>query len=488
MKLFFKPFLIIFPIVIIGCAQPVSPTGGDTDKNPPKLISTNLGNNSINSKPKKIVINFDENIQLNNPNQNIIISPNPGKIKIGHTNKSIEIFLNPDSLKDNTTYAIELNETVADLNEGNKGVYNSIKFSTGSQIDTGIINGSIFPITNPKIANYKVWAYTASNDENKAIFRNKVVNKNFTISGLDSLPKSIWVYNDLNNNNKPDAGEDIGFKNYKLPNKDSVKLFVYPAQKYQLDVYENNGNTYIGSIGPFLKNSLKHNVLNAYFFKDTVFTNTNTITELLTKIPDEYYIKPNIINLPKKSPEQLITYTDINDSNRNTVLEFNNIIKGINKNKIKVFNPRDSSEIVKYEIVTIDANHLKVVFHSAAKTINCNMEPGTIEFNTGPLQNIVTFISESTANIGAIALNNPSDTLKQATLSNNGKNYYLSLLPRSMQTIYVPRGTYNLQYFEDYNQDYQLTQPDPSKEFEGEKYIILEQIISKPGIINEIKL
>ena len=57
------------------CANVVSPSGGDKDIVPPIVLQSSPANQSTDFSGKEIHITFDEYVTLNNPNNNILISP-----------------------------------------------------------------------------------------------------------------------------------------------------------------------------------------------------------------------------------------------------------------------------------------------------------------------------------------------------------------------------------------------------------------------------
>lgn len=57
------------------CANVVSPSGGPKDTVPPIVLQASPENQSTNFSGKEIHITFDEYVTLNNPNNNIMISP-----------------------------------------------------------------------------------------------------------------------------------------------------------------------------------------------------------------------------------------------------------------------------------------------------------------------------------------------------------------------------------------------------------------------------
>ena len=97
-----KYFLLIFLCILFSsCAIKMNPTGGAKDIDPPKIVSSAPTNFTTNFKEKKIVISFDEFVQLSDLQNQLLISPlmDP-KPEIIVAKKNIIIKLS-DSLKAN---------------------------------------------------------------------------------------------------------------------------------------------------------------------------------------------------------------------------------------------------------------------------------------------------------------------------------------------------------------------------------------------------
>ncbi|MBU3713404.1 MAG: hypothetical protein FGM46_00480 [Ferruginibacter sp.] len=139
--------LLLIEYVLIsigsGCAQIGAPTGGPKDTIAPKLIKALPDNNSVNFKGDKIVLLFDEYIDLQNVQSNLLVTPFPKNLPAIQSNlRTISIRLK-DSLLPNTTYSINLGDAVKDVNEGN--VFNNLvyTFSTGNFIDSLELTGKV---------------------------------------------------------------------------------------------------------------------------------------------------------------------------------------------------------------------------------------------------------------------------------------------------------------------------------------------------------
>jgi len=140
LKLFIPATLAMYAI---SCATIVSPTGGPKDITPPKMLSSQPSDLSTNFNGNKIVLNFDEYIELKTPEKYLLISP-PLKdlpdIKIkGH---SVVIKLE-DSLRVNTTYNFYLGDAIVDISENNPFANFNFAFSTGPDIDSLSLSGNV---------------------------------------------------------------------------------------------------------------------------------------------------------------------------------------------------------------------------------------------------------------------------------------------------------------------------------------------------------
>ena len=140
------PKYIAILIVIIGfyaCASTGMPDGGPYDETPPKFVRANPEPNAINSKRKKISIEFDEFIKLDKASEKVIVSPPQNEtpeVKVSGKRVLVEFF---DSLKANTTYTIDFGDAIVDNNEDNPLGNFAYSFSTGESIDTMEISGTV---------------------------------------------------------------------------------------------------------------------------------------------------------------------------------------------------------------------------------------------------------------------------------------------------------------------------------------------------------
>ena len=140
--------LIMLLLYAMACANMASPTGGDYDEDPPKLIRSTPVNNELNFTKRKIEILFDENIKIEKPAEKVIITPPQIDMPvIKSIGRKAVVELN-DELKENTTYTIDFTDAIVDNNESNPLENFSISFSTGDVLDTLAVSGVVLTAEN----------------------------------------------------------------------------------------------------------------------------------------------------------------------------------------------------------------------------------------------------------------------------------------------------------------------------------------------------
>ena len=126
-----------------GCASIVPPSGGDRDSLPPTLVSVTPPDSSMNFGAKRINFVFNEFVQIDNPQANLLITPTP------KSNPNVEAHLRTvtvmirDTLEPNTTYTFDFGDAIRDINESNILRNFTYIFSTGPSIDSLQFNGRV---------------------------------------------------------------------------------------------------------------------------------------------------------------------------------------------------------------------------------------------------------------------------------------------------------------------------------------------------------
>ena len=147
-KSLFLPFYLFTFLLLAACARMGSPDGGWYDDDPPRVLGSTPDDQAINVTAKKITIYFDEYIKVDNPTENVIVSPPQLEMpEIKAAGKKIVVELK-DTLKPNTTYTIDFSDAISDNNEGNPMGNYTFTFSTGEQIDTFEVAGYVLDASN----------------------------------------------------------------------------------------------------------------------------------------------------------------------------------------------------------------------------------------------------------------------------------------------------------------------------------------------------
>lgn len=135
-------------LLVAACANMATPTGGDVDLDPPKIVKSSPGLNATRVSKGVVNIEFDENVTIKNASENVIITP-PQKAFpiIQAVNRKVTVKLK-DTLTANTTYTIDFTDAIVDSNEENPLENFSYSFSTGDVVDSLAISGKVLAANN----------------------------------------------------------------------------------------------------------------------------------------------------------------------------------------------------------------------------------------------------------------------------------------------------------------------------------------------------
>ena len=220
-----KIFILCIGFILCGCANMgQGPTGGKKDIVAPSATKFSPQNKATNVKDNTIEILFDEYIQVNNANQNIIVSP-PQKtqpITKGIGKKVVMEFR--DTLQPNTTYTIDFGKSIGDYTENNLTKDFVYSFSTGENVDSLKLSGIVLNADNlTPCEDIYVGIHSICDDStftNRPFERIAKTDKNgkFTILGAGNKQYKIFALKDLNNNYYYDQrGETIAFEDISTP-------------------------------------------------------------------------------------------------------------------------------------------------------------------------------------------------------------------------------------------------------------------------------
>ena len=140
--------VIALVAILYSCASIGRPEGGPKDYDPPRFVGSTPAAGAINNKRTKVSLQFDEFIKLEKATEKVVVSPPQiQQPEIKASGKKIQVNL-LDSLKPNTTYTIDFSDAIVDNNEGNPLGNFAFTFSTGAQIDTMEVSGTVLDASN----------------------------------------------------------------------------------------------------------------------------------------------------------------------------------------------------------------------------------------------------------------------------------------------------------------------------------------------------
>lgn len=215
--------LFILSIPLWNCANQTTPMGGPKDTIPPKVIKSTPFNKQRNYHDKRIELTFDEAVNLNNPKEEILISPAISNKKIEFiVRKNTVVIIPEEEWKENTTYSIAFREGIRDITENNAPKNLKLAFSTGPLIDSMVVKGRVKMALNTKIPEKITVALYESDTFN--IFEHSpsyftLINDKgaYSLENIKSGNYYLYAFQDNNKNLKVESRtEKFGFLKDKL--------------------------------------------------------------------------------------------------------------------------------------------------------------------------------------------------------------------------------------------------------------------------------
>jgi uncharacterized protein (DUF2141 family) len=197
---------LLLPLFILSCAKQSAPTGGPKDTIPPTLVRATPPNEALNFKGKSLEMEFSELVILNNPQEQLIITPSIGKDFQLKTKKNSVLLQFDNELLDNTTYTFNFREAVQDITEKNSVKNFQIAISTGPYIDSLSIAGTVSDLIKTKEIKDATVALHVENDtfnvmkHPASIFTKTDEKGRFKINHLKPGVYHLYAFEDKNRN------------------------------------------------------------------------------------------------------------------------------------------------------------------------------------------------------------------------------------------------------------------------------------------------
>jgi hypothetical protein len=210
-----KPALhFLIALLAASCAQILTPGGGPKDHTPPRVVRYQPDSAATNFTGKRIVIRFDEYVQLKDLNNQLIVSPplnEPPEVNI--RKKEIVIDFS-DTLLPNTTYSISFGNAISDITENNVLDNFRYVFSTGPVIDSIRFSGRV--VNASTLAGEKgvfVMFYEHTGDsvpykERPYYFTKTKEDGSFTLTNIRAGRYKVFALDDKNQDYRYDNSEE----------------------------------------------------------------------------------------------------------------------------------------------------------------------------------------------------------------------------------------------------------------------------------------
>ena len=172
-------------LLLNACANIIPPDGGAKDLIAPSLLRVEPQDQSVAQRPERLVFEFDEYIQVKDPNLVRWGLFPKGRYEVKARLKRLVVVLDPDSLESDATYSLDLGGVVSDLTEGNAMGALTYAFSTGPYLDSLQMEGRLrdastgLPVKNLMVGLYTdtialslPFRWTLADDSGRFVFRN----------------------------------------------------------------------------------------------------------------------------------------------------------------------------------------------------------------------------------------------------------------------------------------------------------------------------
>ena len=204
------------------CANIMTPDGGPKDTLPPVIVKIEPGNFATNFKEKKIYIEFNEFVQIKDQNKEMFVSPAMKKLPLLTTRGRGIVITIRDTLKENTTYAIDLGSAIRDNNESNPLNAMRYVFSTGDKVDSMMCSGyTADSYKADSVSRTFIWFYIADSLPQTPGYDSTIFNRKpdviaraqnngiFIAQNLKPVNYRIYAIGDKNDNQLYEAGTDM---------------------------------------------------------------------------------------------------------------------------------------------------------------------------------------------------------------------------------------------------------------------------------------
>ena len=221
-------FILVFTILLSGCAKRSAPPGGPKDEISPKVLETVPADGELNiAIDSQIKLQFSEPVKSDA--RTVLLYPSLDDINVRFKKNTVEIN-HSQPFAENTTYSIILTPDFSDRHGNSIGKTTEIAFSTGPELDTLEISGTVIDVERFKpTSNALVAIYSDSlMSESPLRITYSSEKGNFSIKHLPA--RQMWLYagTGVDTDIAPDSAEKIAIPSggTALPHKKPIILAI----------------------------------------------------------------------------------------------------------------------------------------------------------------------------------------------------------------------------------------------------------------------
>lgn len=237
-------FILASMIFSHSCANTTTPpSGGPKDTIPPVIteVYPALGQVNVPTHKTELQLKFNEYVVVKDAKSLFLSPPQEKTPKYKLKGKSVVVYFEND-LDSNRTYTLDVTNALADNNEGNMFPGFTLVFSTGSQIDSMLITGTVQDCnTLQPLKGATVMLYKDHADSAVLLKRPDAAVKTdqwgfFSIRNIQDTVYRLYAVVDENNNNKYDPeSEKIAFCDTNIRPVMVVNDTLPELQKYDME-------------------------------------------------------------------------------------------------------------------------------------------------------------------------------------------------------------------------------------------------------------
>lgn len=135
--------LPLLALLASACANPVPPTGGPTDQEPPRIVNVVPEDQSVHVDADRLTITFSEYVEQASFARAFSITPRFSRqVDLSWRGRTVTVRF-PEPLRGSTTYIIDIDTNLRDVRGVALRSPITLAFSSGGQIDQGSLSGRV---------------------------------------------------------------------------------------------------------------------------------------------------------------------------------------------------------------------------------------------------------------------------------------------------------------------------------------------------------